>query len=128
MAGVLKDAPERAGALHTGVIVASIISNIGHSFRQGEFLAGLFILGFSNGIFGRARWNDCAGDGFRARSRARSGSAFSVEGWIAVSPLVRQKAEPGTRSDVIIGFTVATAMLVRAAPASHKPGEAFPLP
>ena len=53
MADALKDASERAEALNTGVIAASFFSNVGHSFRRGEFFAGLFILGFSNGIFGR---------------------------------------------------------------------------
>ena len=50
----LKDASGRAGALNAGgAIAAPIFSNIGQAFRRGEFFAGLFILGFSNGIFDR---------------------------------------------------------------------------
>ena len=54
MVGALKDASERVGALNAGgAIAAPFFSNIGQAFRRGEFFAGLFILGFSNGIFER---------------------------------------------------------------------------
>jgi len=54
MADALKHASERGGALHTGgAIAAPFFSNIGQTLRRGEFFAGLFILGFSNGIFER---------------------------------------------------------------------------
>ena len=48
-----KDASERVGALNPGRHhrAAPLFSYIGQALRRGEFFAGLFILGFSNGIF-----------------------------------------------------------------------------
>ena len=54
MIGALKDTSERVVALTAGGVTAvPFSSNIGQAFRRGEFFAGLFILGFSNGIFER---------------------------------------------------------------------------
>jgi len=49
----LKDASARSDVLSTGVRTASFVSNARHLVSRGEFFAGLFILGFANGIFGR---------------------------------------------------------------------------
>jgi hypothetical protein len=124
MAGARKDAPERSGVLNRGVIAASFLfkrwafQTLGILFCRGEFLAGLFILAFSIGIFERIT-------GAIAQGTVSSTFGISVlvwvACWIALSPLVRQKAEPVTRSDVIVGFAGAAAVLVPSAPASHGP-------
>ena len=54
MVDARKDASARGGALNAGgAIAVPFFSYIGQAFRRGEFFAGLFILGFSNGIFER---------------------------------------------------------------------------
>ena len=120
MVGALKDASERIGGLGTGgTIAAPFFSNIGEAFRRGDFFAGLFILGFSNGIFERIT---------RAIAEGTIGSAISdtfgisvlvwVACFIAVSLLHRQPPGPLTRSDLILGLAVTAAALVPSAKAS----------
>ena len=76
MIGALKDTSERVVALTAGGVTAvPFSSNIGQAFRRGEFFAGLFILGFSNGIFERIT-QAIARARLRARSWTRTESVF----------------------------------------------------
>jgi exosortase/archaeosortase family protein len=117
------DAPEgasdRVDALAGGAVAAPFFSNIGQVVRRGEFFAGLFILGFSNGIFERIAWAIEKG----TVENAISGTfGISVLVWvacfIAVSLLLRQPSEPLTRNDLILGAGVTAAVLVPSAKAS----------
>ena len=80
----LKDASARSDVLSTGVRTASFVSNARHLVSRGEFFAGLFILGFANGIFGRIAGRSGAGlerdlDHIRdQRSRMGGVSCFTV--------------------------------------------------
>jgi exosortase/archaeosortase family protein len=116
----LKDASGRAGALNAGgAIAAPIFSNIGQAFRRGEFFAGLFILGFSNGIFERIMQAIAQGT---IESAILDTYGISVLVWvacfIAVSLLLRQPPEPVTRNDLILGLAVIAAVLVPSAKVS----------
>lgn len=114
MVDALKDASGRVGALNAGgAIAAPFFSNIGQAFRRGEFFAGLFILGFSNGIFERITWVMAHGT---IESAILDAFGISVLVWvasfIAVSLLLRQLPEPVTRNDLILGLAVTAAVLV----------------
>jgi hypothetical protein len=120
MVDALKDASGRVVALNAGgAIAAPFFSNMGLAFRRGEFFAGLFILGFSNGIFERI---------MRAIAQGTIESAIlgtfeiSVLVWvacfIAVSLLLRQLPEPVTRNDLILGLAITAAALLPSAIAS----------
>jgi len=116
----LKDASGRVDALNArGVIVAPYFSNIGQAVRRGEFFAGLFILGFSNGIFERIAW---AIANVTIANAILVTFGISVLVWvacfIAVSLLLRQPPEPMTRNDLILGVAVFVAVLVPSARAS----------
>jgi exosortase/archaeosortase family protein len=114
------DASGRVDALKAGgAIAAPFFANIGRSVRRGEFFAGLFILGFSNGIFERiARM--IADIPIENAILATFG--ISVLVWvacfIAVSLLLRQPPEPVTRNDLILGVAVTVAVLIPSAKVS----------
>ena len=120
MVGALKDASERVGALNAGGATAvPFFSNIGQAFRRGEFFAGLFILGFSNGIFDRIMRAVAQGT---IESAILDTFGISVLVWvacfIAVSLLLRQPLAPVTRNDLILGLAVTVAVFVPSAKAS----------
>lgn len=86
------------------------------SLVRGEFFAGLFILGFANGIFEPAI---AQGTVWSAVSTAFGISVLVwVACWIAVSLLVCLPKEPVARNDVIVGIGFAVAVLVPSTPAS----------
>jgi exosortase/archaeosortase family protein len=120
MSDALKDTSGRAGALNVGgAIAAPFFSNIGQAVRRGEFFAGLFILGFANGIFERIISAIAEG----TIPNAILGTlGISVLVWvacfIAVSLLLRQPPEPVTRNDLILGMAITAAMLVPSAKVS----------
>ena len=96
MVDALKDASWRVDALDAGgAIAAPFVSNVGQTFRRGEFFAGLFILGFSNGIFERITWAIEKGT---IENAVLGTFGISVLVWvacfIAVSLLLRQPPEP----------------------------------
>jgi exosortase/archaeosortase family protein len=116
----LKDASGRVDALKAGgAIAAPFFANIGRSVRRGEFFAGLFILGFSNGIFERVA-RMIADIPIENAILATFG--ISVLVWIAcfiaVSLLLRQPPEPVTRNDLILGAAVTVAVLIPSAKVS----------
>jgi len=120
MVDALNDASERVEALNAGgAIAAPFFSNIGQAFRRGEFFAGLFILGFSNGIFERIMQAIAQGT---FESAILNTFGISVLVWvacfIAVSLLLRQPPEPVTRNDLILGLAVTAAVLVPSSKAS----------
>ena len=120
MVDALKDASGRVGALNAGgAIAAPFFSNIGQAFRRGEFFAGLFILGFSNGIFERIISAIAQGT---IESAILDTFGISVLVWvacfIAVTLLLRQPPEPVTRNDLILGLAVIAAALVPSAKVS----------
>jgi exosortase/archaeosortase family protein len=115
-----KDASGRVDALKAGgAIAAPFFANIGRSVRRGEFFAGWFILGFSNGIFERVA-RMIADIPFENAILATFG--ISVLVWIAcfiaVSLLLRQPPEPVTRNDLILGVAVTVAVLIPSAKVS----------
>jgi len=115
-----KDASGRVDALKAGgAIAAPFFANIGRSVRRGEFFAGLFILGFSNGIFERVA-RMIADIPIENAILATFG--ISVLVWIAcfiaVSLLLRQPPEPVTRNDLILGVAVTVAVLIPSAKVS----------
>jgi len=115
-----KGASGRVDAVNAGgALAAPFFSNIGQAVRRGEFFAGLFILGFSNGIFERITWAIEKG----TIENALLGTfGISVLVWvacfIAVSLLLRQPPEPVTRNDLILGVAVIAAVLVPSAKVS----------
>jgi exosortase/archaeosortase family protein len=120
MFGSLKDASERVVALNAGDATAvPFFSNIGQAVCRGEFFAGLFILGFSNGIFERIMQAIAQGT---IVSAILDTFGISVLVWvacfIAVSLLLRQPPEPVTRNDLILGLAVTAAVLVPSSKAS----------
>jgi exosortase/archaeosortase family protein len=115
-----KDAWGRVDALSAGGTVATpFFANIGQVVRRGEFFAGLFILGFSNGIFERVTWAIEKGT---IENAILGTFGISVLVWvacfIAVSLLLRQPPEPVTRNDLILGVAVAVAVLIPSAKVS----------
>ena len=120
MVDALKDAAGRVDALNAGgVIAAPFFADIGQAVRRGEFFAGLFILGFSNGIFERIAWTIA---NVTLANAILGTFGISVLVWvacfIAVSLLLRQPPEPVTRNDLILGVAVVAAVLVPSAKAS----------
>jgi exosortase/archaeosortase family protein len=120
MVDPLKDASGRVDALDSGgAIAAPFYSNVGQAFRRGEFFAGLFILGFSNGIFERITWVVA---NVTIANAILVTFGISVLVWvacfIAVSLLLRQPPEPMTRNDLILGVAVIAAALLPSAKAS----------
>jgi exosortase/archaeosortase family protein len=120
MVDALNDASGRVDALDAGgAIAAPFFANAGQAFSRGEFFAGLFILGFSNGIFERIAWK-IANNSIENAILGTFG--ISVLVWvacfIAVSLLLRQPPEPVTRNDLILGVAVTVAVLVPSAKAS----------
>jgi len=120
MVDALKDASERVGALNAGgAIAAPFFLNIGQAFRRGEFFAGLFILGFSNGIFERIMQAIAQGT---IQDAVLGTFGISVLVWvacfIAVSLLLRLPPGPVTRNDLILGLAITAAVLVPSANAS----------
>ena len=120
MAEALNDASERVGAMNVGEATAvPFFSNIGQAFRRGEFFAGLFILGFSNGIFERITQAIAQGT---FESAILNTFGISVLVWvacfIAMSLLLRQPPEPVTRNDLILGLAITAAAFVPSAKAS----------
>jgi hypothetical protein len=117
MVDALKDASERVGALNAGgTIAAPFFSNITQAFRRGEFFAGLFLLGFSNGIFERIMQAIAQGT---IASAILDTFGISILVWvacfIAVSLLLRQRPEPVTRNDLILGLGIIAAALAPSA-------------
>jgi exosortase/archaeosortase family protein len=113
----LKDASGRVDALNAGgENAASFFSNIGQAVRRGEFFAGLFILGFSNGIFERITRMIA---NIPIENAILDTFGISVLVWvacfIAVSLLLRQPPEPMTRNDLFLGVAVFVAVLVPSA-------------
>jgi hypothetical protein len=102
-----------------GVIAVPFFSNAGQAVRRGEFFAGLFVLGFSNGIFERITG---AIEKEPIENAILGTFGISVLVWvacfIAVSLLLRQPAERLTRNDLILGAAVTAAVLVPSAKAS----------
>ncbi len=120
MLDALKDARGRVDALNArGAIAARFFSNIGQALRRGEFFAGLFILGFSNGIFERIT-STIEKDTFENAILGTFGISVLVwaAGVIAVSLLLRQPPEPVARNDLILGVVVIAAALIPSAKAS----------
>ncbi len=120
MADAPKNASERVGILNAdGIIAAPLFSNSGQAFGRGEFFAGLFILGFSNGIFERITRAIAEG---AIESEILDTFGISVLVWvacfIAVSLLLRQASEPATRKDLILGLAITAAALVPSSKAS----------
>jgi len=116
----LKDASGRVDALNAGGAIAPpFFANIGQAVRRGEFFAGLFILGFSNGIFERIAGAIEKGS---IENAILGTFGISVLVWvacfIAVSLLLRQPPEPVTRNDLILGVAVIAAVLVPSAKVS----------
>ncbi len=114
-----KDASGRVDAVNAGGAIAAPFANIGQAVRRGEFFAGLFLLGFSNGIFERitrAIENDTVANAILGTF------GISVLVWvacfIAISLLLRQPPEPVTRNDLILGVAVTVAALVPSAKVS----------
>jgi len=115
-----KGAAGRGDAVNaSGALAAPFSSNIGQAVRRGEFFAGLFILGFSNGIFERIT---CAIEKGTIGNAILGTFGISVLVWvacfIAVSLLLRQPPEPVTRNDLILAVAVIAAVLVPSAKAS----------
>lgn len=115
-----KGASGRADALNAGgAIAAPFFSNVGQAVCRGEFFAGLFILGFSNGIFEQIAW---AIDTGTVEDAILGTFGISVLVWVAclivVSLLLRQPPESVTRNDLIVGLGVTAAVLVPSAKAS----------
>ncbi|MGB6176958.1 MAG: hypothetical protein WBF43_11645, partial [Methylocella sp.] len=103
MVDALKDAAGRVDASNAGgAVAAQFFSNIGQAVRRGEFFAGLFILGFCNGIFAAIAWQIDKGT---IENAILDTFGISVLVWvacfIAVSLLLRQPQEPMTRNDLI---------------------------
>jgi len=120
MGDPLNDASGRVDALDAGgAIAAPYFSNIGQAVRRGEFFAGLFILGISNGIFERITWTIA---NVTIENAILGTFGISVLVWvacfIAVSLLLRQPPEPLTRNDLILGLAVTAAVLFPSAKAS----------
>ncbi|MGB6325335.1 MAG: hypothetical protein WBG11_06050 [Methylocella sp.] len=120
MVDALKDAAGRVDAVNAGgAIAAPFFSDIGQAVRRGEFFAGLFILGFCNGIFERITW---AIEKETIENAILGTFGISVLVWaacfIAVSLLLRQPQEPMTRNDLILGVAVVAAVLVPSSKAS----------
>jgi exosortase/archaeosortase family protein len=120
MVGALKDTSESVGAFDAGGDAsASFFSNMRLAVSRGEFFAGVFILGFSNGIFAQI---------MQAIAQSSIENAIldtfgiSVLVWvacfIAMSLLLRQPPEPVTRNDMILGLAITAAALVPFARAS----------
>lgn len=118
------DAPkgrsQRVGVLGSDrASAAPIFSNFGQAFQRAEFFAGLFLLGFSNGIFERI---------MQAIALGTIGDAFlgtfgiSVLIWaacfIAVSLLLRHPPEPVTRNDLFLALAIVAAAFLPSAKAS----------
>ena len=115
-----KDASGCGDAVNAGgALAAPSFANIGQAVRRGEFFAGLFILGFSNGIFERIA---SAIENGTIANAILGTFGISVLIWvacfIAVSLLLRQPPEPVTRNDLILGVAVTVAALVPSAKAS----------
>jgi hypothetical protein len=95
------------------------VSSIGLAVSRGEFFAGLFILGFFNGIFDRAMAAIWEQSFFGAVSNGFGLSIFVwAAGWVAVSFLRRSFPEPPTRCDLVVGSAVVAAAFVPSSPAS----------
>ncbi len=119
-ANMLKRTSTLAKALYTdaAATVPSFLK-VGEGVGRGAFFAGLFILGFSNGIFERVT---------EAIAQDTVGSAIldtfgiSVLIWsacfIAISLLLRHPPERVTRTDLILGMAIAAAALFPLAKAS----------
>ncbi|MGH6835216.1 MAG: hypothetical protein ACREC9_06630 [Methylocella sp.] len=117
MADALNDAAGGVDALNAGGATASpFFATIGQPFRRGEFLAGLFILGFSNGIFEKIMRAIAQGT---IETAILGTFGISVLVWvacfIAVSLLLRQPPERVTRNDLILGVAVTAAALIPSA-------------
>lgn len=117
MVDALKDAAGRVDASNAGgAVAAQFFSNIGQAVRRGEFFAGLFILGFCNGIFAAIAWQIDKGT---IENAILDTFGISVLVWvacfIAVSLLLRQPQEPVTRNDLILGAAVIAGVLVPSA-------------
>ncbi len=114
---VARSAAETGENANPGVAVAAAVSrNVKFAICRGEFFAGLFILGFANGIstqISRAIADDGIG------SALLDTFEISVLVWaacvMATSLLVRQPQEPVTRNDLILGVAVTAAALLPAA-------------
>ncbi|MGH6936376.1 MAG: hypothetical protein ACRED2_09380 [Methylocella sp.] len=102
-----------------GAIAVPFFSNVGQAVRRGEFFAGLFVLGFSNGIFERITG---AIEKEPIENAILGTFGISVLVWvacfIAVSLLLRQPAELLARNDLILGAAVTAAVLVPSAKVS----------
>jgi hypothetical protein len=91
-------------AVNPGDAVAAAFANVKPAFHRGAFFAGLFILGFANGICTQI---------LQAIAEDTVGGAIldtfgiSVLVWaacfVALSLLLRHPAEPVTRRDLIVG-------------------------
>ena len=102
-----------------GAITAPVFSSVGGALPRGVFFAGLFILGFSNGLFEKI---------MEAIARGTVGSAIldtfgiSVLIWaacfIAISLLLRHPPERLTRDDLILGAAITAAALLPSSKAS----------
>jgi hypothetical protein len=100
------------GALAQTLTAAPAFSNAKSAFCRGDFFAGLFVLGFANGICTQIR---------QGIAESSVGGAIldtfgiSVLVWaacfIALSLLLRHPAEPVTRRDLILGSAVIAATL-----------------
>jgi hypothetical protein len=120
MVDALKDASGRVDAVDAGgAIAAPFFSNIQQPVRRGEFFAGLFILGFSNGILERITAQIT---NVTIANAILGTFGISVLVWvaccIAVSLLLRQPPKPVTRNDLILGAAVIAAALFPSAKAS----------
>jgi hypothetical protein len=101
------------GTVNPGDAVARAFANVKPPFHRGAFFAGLFILGFANGICEKIQ---------QAIAGATIGSAISdtfgisVLVWaacfFATSFLLRHPLEPLTRYDLMVGLAVTVAAFV----------------
>jgi exosortase/archaeosortase family protein len=102
-----------------GMVAAPAFSSAESAFYRGEFFAGLFILGFSNGIFTRIRQAIAESS---VDSAILNTFGISVLIWaacfIAVSLLLRHPREPVTRNDLLLGLAVTAAALLPSPKAS----------
>lgn len=113
---MLKGAANRVEISNPGVAVAAVSRNAKFAVCRGEFFAGLFILGFANGISAQIL-QAIAEDGIGSAILDTFGVSVLVWAacFIATSLLVRHPPEPVTRNDLLLGLAVTAAALLPAA-------------
>jgi hypothetical protein len=120
MAEFRAGASDSFGGLNSGgAITPPVFWGIGEAFRRGAFFAGLFLLGFANGIFEKITESIAQGT---VGSAIVDTFGISVLIWtacfIAVSLLFRHPSECVTRNDLILGVAITSAAFLPSSKAS----------